>query len=102
MIALPVMRTSQGTILPSSIPRPKISSKPALWRRRFLLGGVEMARILHRLAALVTFGYFIFHLIRVFWLRVARSTFAETSGSPALGRQRHRQLREDFGSVAER
>jgi len=37
-----------------------------------LLGGVEMTRGLHRFGALVTFGYMMFHLARVFWMAVLK------------------------------
>lgn len=44
----------------------------AAWAQGLInvFGGVEIARILHRLGALVTFGYFMFHLAQVFWRSV--------------------------------
>jgi cytochrome b subunit of formate dehydrogenase len=50
----------------------KFSGMP--WARFIadLFGGVEVAQVIHRVAAVITFGYFIFHVFYLMWFRRKR------------------------------
>jgi cytochrome b subunit of formate dehydrogenase len=67
----------------------------APWARRIfaVLGGVEHARLLHRLGAIVTFGYFALHLVNLA-ARLWRKRAAVRS--PATGRY---ELRRILGAI---
>ena len=50
----------------------KFSSMPWAQALAGLLGGVRIAGVIHRMAATVTFGYFVFHLVSLFRMRRTR------------------------------